>query len=86
MLTFLTKAKELALLCYNRDVFKYVNYIVFKDHALLIHSNNTVKDLINKDIRDIILIKKNVIVNKVLVREEKIINTLLVTIMLYNQT
>jgi hypothetical protein len=73
-------------LCYNRDVFEYVSYITFKDHAPLTYSNNTVKDLINKDIRDIILIKRDMIVDKVLVKEEKVINMSLVTIVLYNQT
>jgi hypothetical protein len=70
---------------YNKDVFKYVSYIVFKDYTPLTYSNNTVKDLINKNIKNITLIRKNVIVNRVLVREEEVINVSLGTIAFYNQ-
>jgi hypothetical protein len=68
----------------DRDVSEYVSYITFKDHTPLTYNNNTVKDLINKDIRNITLIKRNIIVNGVLVKKEEIINTSLVTIVLYN--
>jgi hypothetical protein len=86
ILAFSAKAKEPALLCYNKDVSEYVSYIAFKDYAPLTRGDNTVKDLINRDIRDITLIKRDVIVNKVLVKKEKVINTLLVTIVLCDQT
>jgi hypothetical protein len=85
ILAFLAEAKELALLCYDRDVSEYVSYIVFKDHAPLTYGNNTVKDFINKDIRNIILIKKDVIINKVFIKEREVINTSLATIVLYDK-
>jgi hypothetical protein len=85
ILAFLAEAKEPALLCCDRDVSEYVSYITFKDYTPLTRSDNTVKDLINKDIRNITLIKRDIIVNKVPVKEEEIINTLLVTIVLYNK-
>jgi hypothetical protein len=85
ILAFSTKAKEPAPLCYDRDVSEYISYIAFKDHTPLTHGNNTVKNLINKDIRDITLIKRDMIINKVLVKEREVINTLLATIVLCNK-
>jgi hypothetical protein len=85
ILAFPAKAKEPALLYYNRDVSEYVSYITFKDHTPLTHGDNTVKDLINKDIKDITSIKRDMIINKVPVKEREIINTSLATIVLYDK-
>jgi hypothetical protein len=84
ILAFPAKAKEPAPSRYNRDVSEYVSYITFKDHTPLTCGDNTVKDLINKNIRDITLIKKDMIVNKVPVRKEEVMNTSPATIVLCN--
>jgi hypothetical protein len=86
ILAFSAEAKEPALLCYDRDVSECVSYIAFKDHAPLTRGDNTVKDLINRDIRDITLIKEDVIVDRVLVREGEVMNTSLATIVLCDKT
>jgi hypothetical protein len=82
ILAFPAEAKEPAPLCCDKDVSEYVSYITFKDHTPLTYGNNTVKDLINRDIRDITLIKKDVIVDRVPVKEGEVINTSLATIVL----
>jgi hypothetical protein len=86
ILAFPAEAKEPASSRYDKDVFEYVSYVTFKDHAPLTRGDNTVKDLINKDIRDIILIKKDMIVNRVLVKEGEVMNTSPATIVLCDQT
>jgi hypothetical protein len=88
ILAFSAEAKEPAPLCYDRDVSECVSYIAFEDHAPLTRGDNTVKDLINKNIRDIILIREDVIIiiNRVAVREGEVINTSLATIVLCDKT
>jgi hypothetical protein len=66
ILAFPAEAKELALSRCDKDVFEYVSYITFEDHTPLTRGNNTVEDLINKDIRDITLIKRDVICSEAL--------------------
>jgi hypothetical protein len=82
ILAFSAEAKEPALLCCDRDVSECVSYITFEDHAPLTRGDNTVEDLINRDIRDITPIRGDVIVNRVPVREGEVMNTSPATIVL----
>jgi hypothetical protein len=86
ILTFPAEAKEPALSRCDRDVSEYVSYITFKDYAPLTRGDNTVEDLIDRDIRDITLIRRDVIVDKVPVREGEVMNASPATIVLCDQT
>jgi hypothetical protein len=86
MLAFPAEAKEPPPLRCDRDVSECVGYIAFKDYAPLTRGNNTVKDLINRDIRDITPIRRDVIVDRVPVKEGEVMNTSPATIVLCDQT
>ena len=86
ILTFPAEAKEPAPSRCDGDVSECVSYIAFEDHAPLTRGDNTVEDLVDRDIRDITPIRRDVIVDRVPVGEGEVMNASPATIVLCDQT